>query len=219
MTKERTNATEAFYQTWVPSTTHVITFGRQLTKQQKKCKTINVIISEEAKTLHFIGQMYKSNYFTKEQMTKYEMQSDADKVWTTTLQFFTDLYAQRKAYGDDCVANSGFDSASLVHKYPPNQSNCTVASTTSDITTRDLYIESLKESLAAARAYVAKEQAPAMVTDPTALLRAELEAQHKQFNLIMKQNTDLIRAMAKSSVSGGGGSSNGGRGGGRGGCR
>jgi hypothetical protein len=33
ITKERTNATDAFYQTWVPSTTHVITFGWQLTKQ------------------------------------------------------------------------------------------------------------------------------------------------------------------------------------------
>jgi hypothetical protein len=85
MTKEQTNATEAFYQVWVPSTTHVITFGRQLTKQPKKCKTINVIISKEAKTLHFVGQMYKSNYFTEKQMTKYEMQSNADKVWTTTL--------------------------------------------------------------------------------------------------------------------------------------
>jgi hypothetical protein len=48
MTKERTNATEAFYQAWVPSTTHIITFNRQLNKQQKKCKNINVIISDEA---------------------------------------------------------------------------------------------------------------------------------------------------------------------------
>ncbi len=106
MTKERTDATEAFYQVWVPSTNHVITFGRQLTKQQKKCKTINVIIFEEATTLHFVGQMYKSDYFTEEQMTKYKMQSNADKVWTTTLQFFTNLYAQRKEYGDDRAANS-----------------------------------------------------------------------------------------------------------------
>ena len=60
--------------------------------------------------------MYKSDYFTEEQMTKYEMQRDADKVWTTTLQFFTNLYAQRKAYGNNRVANSGFDSAALVHK-------------------------------------------------------------------------------------------------------
>ncbi len=62
MTKERTDATEAFYQAWVPSTTHIITtFGPQLDKQQKKCKTINVVISDQAKTLHFVGQMYKSD--------------------------------------------------------------------------------------------------------------------------------------------------------------
>ncbi len=70
MTKKRTNATEAFYQAWVHLTTHIITFSRQLDKQQKKCKTINVIISDEAKTLHFVGQMYKSDYYTKDPMTK-----------------------------------------------------------------------------------------------------------------------------------------------------
>jgi hypothetical protein len=76
MTKKHTDAIEAFYQAWVLLTTHIITFGRQLNKQQKKCKNINIIISEEAKTLHFVGQMYKSNYYTEEQMTKYEMQAD-----------------------------------------------------------------------------------------------------------------------------------------------
>ncbi len=45
MSRERTDTTEAFYQAWVPNMTHIITFGRQLNKQQKKCKTINVIIS------------------------------------------------------------------------------------------------------------------------------------------------------------------------------
>jgi hypothetical protein len=38
MTKERTDMVEAFYQAWVPSTTHVITFGRQLTKQQQNAR-------------------------------------------------------------------------------------------------------------------------------------------------------------------------------------
>jgi hypothetical protein len=71
MTKERSNAAEAFYQAWVPSTTHIITFGCQLDKQQKKCMHINVIPLDEAKTLHFVGQMYKSDYYTKNQMTKY----------------------------------------------------------------------------------------------------------------------------------------------------
>ena len=83
---------------------------------------------------------------------------------------------------------------------------------------RNLYIESLEESLAAARKYVAKEQAPAAVTDPTAPLCAELEAQRKQFDLIMKQNANLLTAMAKNGVSGGGGGG-GGSGGSRGGGR
>ena len=61
-----------------------------------------------------------------------------------------------------------------------------------------------------------------MVTDLTAPLHAELEAQRKQFDLIVKQNADLLTAMVKNDVSGGsggggGGGGNGGRGGGRGG--
>ena len=38
MTKERTDTTEVFYQAWVPSTTRVITFRQQLTKQQKNAR-------------------------------------------------------------------------------------------------------------------------------------------------------------------------------------
>jgi hypothetical protein len=33
MTRECTDATKAFYQTWAPTMTHIITFGRQLAKQ------------------------------------------------------------------------------------------------------------------------------------------------------------------------------------------
>jgi hypothetical protein len=80
----------------------------QLTKLQKKCHTINVIISDEAKALHFFGQMYKSDYFMEDQMTKYEMQSDADKEWDPTLDRFSKLFVQSKAYGNNSAANSGF---------------------------------------------------------------------------------------------------------------
>jgi hypothetical protein len=114
MTKERTDATVAFYHTWVPSSTHVIMFGHQLTKLQKKCCTINVIISNKAKTLHFVGQVYKSDYFTEDQMTKYEMRSDADKEWDPTLDHFSKLFVQHKAYGNDRAANSGFKSAATM---------------------------------------------------------------------------------------------------------
>ena len=65
MTREITNTTKAFYQAWVPNMTHIITFGWQLNKKQKKCKMINLIISDEAKTLHFVGQMNKSDYKSK----------------------------------------------------------------------------------------------------------------------------------------------------------
>ncbi len=85
--------------------------------------------------------MYKSNHYTKEQMTKYKMQADINKTWLHTLQFFTKLFAQCKAHGDDCVANSGFDSAMHINNIPTNRSP---VSTSSDFTTRNLYIESLK---------------------------------------------------------------------------
>jgi hypothetical protein len=177
MTKEHTNATEAFYQAWVPSTTHIITFGCQLDKQQKKCKNINVIISDKANTLHFIGQMFKSNYYTKEQMTKHKTQADINKTWLYTIQIFTKLFAQCKVYGDNHAANSGFDSAVHIDNIP---TNCSLVFTSSEFTTRNLYIESLKESLAAARGYIAKERAPTPdKPDPVDLLRTELDAQCK----------------------------------------
>ncbi len=198
-----------------PFDTHIITFGHQLDKQQKKCKNINVIISDEAKTLHFVGQMYKSDYYTKEQMTKYKMQADINKTWLHTLQFFTKNFAQRKAYGDDRVAYSGFNSAAHINNIP---TNCSLVSTSSDFTTRDLYIESLEESLAAAREYVAKECTPTLdKPDPADLLCMEFDAQRKQFDLIMKQNSTFLAAMAKGNGGGGGDGSSGGSGGGGGG--
>jgi hypothetical protein len=56
----------------------------------------------------------QSDYFTKEQMTKYEVLADSDKVWEKTLTHFTDLYTLCKAYGNDRVAISGFKSAAHV---------------------------------------------------------------------------------------------------------
>ena len=56
MTRERTDATKAFYLSGMGAQHdphhHVRTTNQQATE---KCKMINVIISNEAKTLHFIG--------------------------------------------------------------------------------------------------------------------------------------------------------------------
>jgi hypothetical protein len=153
MTKEHMDATKAFYHTWVPSSNHLITFGCQLTKLQKKCCTINVIISDKAKALHFVGQMCKSDYFTEDQMTKYEMRSDAEKEWDPTLNHFSKLFAQCKAYGQDRAANSRFKSAATMFNVP---SDCTFATSknSGNFTAYDIYIKSLEESLALARNYM-----------------------------------------------------------------
>ncbi len=92
--------------------------------------------------------MYKSDYFTEEQMTKYKILSDANKVWDKTLAHFTDLFSLPKAYSDNKAANSGFESAAHVRDHSFARSIIT-ANNESD-NTRDLYIESLEESLAAA---------------------------------------------------------------------
>jgi hypothetical protein len=217
MTRERTDATEAFYQAWVPNMTHIITFGWQLTKQQKKCKAINVIISNEAKNLHFVGQMYKSYYFTEEQMTKYKILSDKNKVWDKTLAHFTDLFSLPKAYSNNKAANSGFDSAAHVCNHSSTRS-VTTANTKSDFTC-DLYIESLEESLAAAQEYCALDATtrtpvpPAF--DPLTHLQTKLAEQHKQVSevIVMAQNASLMAALSKG---GGGGNSGSSGGGGRG---
>ena len=131
--------------------THFITFGRQLPKQQKKCKVIGVIICDEAKTLHCVRQMYKSDYFTEDKLTKFEILADTDKTWDKTLAHFTALFSLRKAYGSNKAANSGFKS--VVHTRNFSSASSVITTNTESDFTRDLYIKSLKESLATAGEY------------------------------------------------------------------
>jgi hypothetical protein len=204
MTKECTDATEAFYHTWVPSSTHVITFGCQLTTLQKKCRRINVIISDKAKARPFVGQMYKGDYFTEDQMTNYKMLSDADKEWDPTLDHFSKLFAQRKEYGDNRAANSRFESANTMFNIPSGRT-FVMSKSNDNFTAHDLYIKSLEESLALAPDYMinAPTTAPTStpVVNPLTTLHLEMDAQCKQFKLLLKQNLDLVAAFAKTNAS------------------
>jgi hypothetical protein len=113
-------------------------------------------------------------------MTKYEMPLDADKEWDPTLDHFSKLLVQHKAYGDNRAANSGFESAPPMFDIP---SDCTFVTSKSngDFTTRNLYIESLKESLALSHDYMtnAPTMAPAStpVVNPLTTLHLEMDAQ------------------------------------------
>jgi hypothetical protein len=216
MTRECTDATKAFYQAWVPNMTHIIAFGQQLTKQQKQCKAIDVIISDKAKTLHFVGQMYKSSYFTKEQMTKYKILLDTNKVWDKTLAHFTELFSLRKAYGNNKAANSRFKIMAHVHDHSSAHS-ITTTNTKSDFT-RDLYIESLEESLAAAWEYCALDATTCTpvppVFNPLIILQTKFAEQHKQVLEVMARNASLMVALSKGGSGGdGGGNSSRGKGG------
>jgi hypothetical protein len=137
-------------------------------------------------------------------MTKYKMQSDADKEWDPTLDHFSKLFVQRKAYGNDRTANSGFESAATMFDIPSDRTFA-MSKSNGDCTTRDLYIKSLEESLALARDYVtnAPTLAPAStpIIDPLATLHLELDAQCKQFELLLKQNLDLVTAFAQTNAS------------------
>ena len=143
--------------------------------------------------------MYKSDYFTKEQMTQYKMKSDMDKGWIPTLDYFSLLFAQCKAYGDNCAANSGFKAATM-YKVPLDRTILTTMSSR-DLTSRDFYIKRLEESLAIARKYIAKTPATktSMMTppNPITMMLAEMEAQQKQVYALMKQNSDLVVAITK----------------------
>jgi len=170
--------------------THIITLGQQLNKQHKKCKTVNVIFSDEAKTIHFIGKMYKSDYFTAEQMNKYEILLDVKKVWDKTLAHFMELFSLRRAYGNDRAVNSGFESAAHVQDH---SSACSIitANTESDLT-RNLYIESHEESLTAAREQYTSDATTRIPLPPAfdpitliTLLQTRLAEQHKQVSEVM----------------------------------
>jgi hypothetical protein len=111
---------------------------------------------------------------------------------------------ERKTYGNDRTANSGFKSAATMYNVPSDRT-ITMTKSSGDFTSCDLYIESLKESLALAHDYVTnaptRAPAPTPVVDPMATLHLDMEAQRKQFELLLKQNSDLVTAFAKASAS------------------
>jgi hypothetical protein len=85
--------------------------------------------------------------------------------------------------------------------------------TTESNLTRNLYVESLEESLVAARKYVAKDTAaraaPPPVNEQLTLCCNNLDAQCKQFEMVMEQKSKLLAALSKG---GGGGRGRGGGG-------
>jgi hypothetical protein len=125
---------------------------------------------------------------------------DADKEWDPTLDHFSKLFVQFKAYGDNRAANSGFESAATMFEVPSNWT-FTTSKSNGNFTARDLYIKSLEESLALAQDYMTNAPmpapAPAPVINPMTTLHLDMDAQLKQSELLLKQNLNLVTAFAK----------------------
>jgi hypothetical protein len=140
-------------------------------------------------------------------MTKYEILSDANKVWDKTLAHFTELFSLRKVYCNDRAANSRFESA--VHVRDHSSARIIITANTESDLTRDLYIESLEESLVAAREQYtldATTRIPILPAfDPLTLLHTELVEQRKQVSEVMAQNAKLIATLSKGGGNHGGG--------------
>jgi hypothetical protein len=121
-----------------------------------------------------------------------------------TLDHFSKLFTHHKAYGNDRAANSGFKSAATMFDIPSNRTFVTSQSN-GDSTAHDLYMECLKESLALACDYMtnAPTTAPAStpVVNPMTTLHLEMDAQGKQYKLLLKQNLELVIAFAKTNAS------------------
>jgi hypothetical protein len=107
------------------------------------------------------------------------------------------------AYGNNRAAKSGFKSAATMFNVLSDRI-FVMSKSNGNFTARDLYIESLEESLALACDYLTNAPTPAPastpILDPLATLCLEMDAQCKQFELLLKQNSDLIAAFTQTNV-------------------
>jgi hypothetical protein len=136
-------------------TTHIITFGCQLDKQQKICKNINVINLDEAKTLHFVGQMYKATTTPKSKWPSMKCMPTSTRPGSIPYSSSSNFLPNAKH-----TEMTAWQTAVLTVQCTSTTSQPIAALSSSDFTTRNLYIEGLEESLAAAQEYVAKKRAP-----------------------------------------------------------
>lgn len=98
---------------------HVTTYARQLDRRQAECLELDVVITDDDKILHFVGQMIDSDVFDRKFTDDWE--DDAAVGWRATTQHFADEFdkigrararAAERAGGD-------YSSAAALTQPPP----------------------------------------------------------------------------------------------------
>ena len=82
---------EYFHAPWTDTpNVYASTYAAQLDDRQLECVDFEVVISDAAKTIFFVGQMEKSGLFDSKFIDDYD--DEADKSWITTGTIFVKKY-------------------------------------------------------------------------------------------------------------------------------
>jgi hypothetical protein len=194
-TLEKKIAMAAFNLHW-DFTTHITKFARELDKQQKLCREINVPAADATKIQHYVENMYASEMFDDKEMRAWENKPEANKTWDNAKLHFVELYKSKRKYSEEREARKGgFESANSLSgktvstfathmSSNPPSSIMTGRMTQPDQATMVEYTNSLEGALEAA-----KEHAASLQTNQDTLLQRindQQQAMMKQTNEFMK---------------------------------
>ena len=85
---------EYFHAPWTETPdAHASTYAAQINEHQLECVDFDVVISDAAKTIHFVGQMGKSEIFEPKFIDDYD--DEVDKSWATTTNRFVKQYDRK----------------------------------------------------------------------------------------------------------------------------
>ena len=70
-----------YYQPWVHGRIHITDFRDQLDQDQEEWQEYKIIISNHDKLLFYVQKMYRSGFFERATMEKWEDQDKTKKIW------------------------------------------------------------------------------------------------------------------------------------------
>ena len=89
---------------------HISEFQRRLEDDQVRLTDLGIPISDSEVFEHYVGEMYKSKKFSKQQMIDYEKKmeqlADTEDEWEVTTEYFSDIVGDNETY-DENVTGAG----------------------------------------------------------------------------------------------------------------
>ena len=135
---------EYFHAPWTETPdAHASTYAAQLDERQLECVDFDVVISDAAKTMHFVGQMEKSGLFESKFIDDYD--DKVDKSWATTTNSFVKQYDCRTRRVRREADSNNYESMAAIRGLSRGKGK---PSTAPAAVTATEYIAALEEKLA-----------------------------------------------------------------------